>query len=143
MPFRTALILENNPADLLIASSVAEVAGIQNVHTFATLAQAQAFLEHGLRGENPLPDVMIIDLDLGQESGFELLRFWRTNPRLESIPVIVWTVLGPAHYQQMCDVFRVSRFLGKWEGQTALRDCLINFADATSQSGKTLSTEAR
>jgi CheY-like chemotaxis protein len=132
MSFKSVLILENDPADLLVATSVVEVLGIDHIHAFATLAGSQTFLESGLRGEIALPDAMIIDLDLGHESGFELLRFWRMNPPLESIPVIVWTALGAAHYREMCEVFRVHRFLGKWEGQAALRDCLISFAEAVA-----------
>ena len=33
-------------------------------------------MEQGLRGEEPLPNALILDVDFGLDSGYELLRLW-------------------------------------------------------------------
>ena len=75
-----------------------------------------------LKGEVPLPDGIVLDLDLGHESGFELLRFWHSTPRLSSIPVMIWSVLD--NEKQICELFKVNSFVSKWEGPKAFRDAL-------------------
>jgi len=52
-----------------------------------------------------------------------LLRFWHSNPALRTIPLIVWSILGEEQ-KQMCSLFKVKQFVGKWEGNDALQDAL-------------------
>ena len=56
----------------------------------------------------PLPDLIILDLDLGYESGFELLRFWHRNSELSSIRLIVWTAMGEEQ-QHICRLVQSQR----------------------------------
>jgi hypothetical protein len=52
-----------------------------------------------------------------------LLRFWHSNPALRSIPLIVWSILGEEQ-KQMCSLFKVKQFVGKWEGSEVLQSAL-------------------
>jgi DNA-binding response OmpR family regulator len=117
------LLVEDQPSDLKIATSTARAAGISVVEAQTSLLGARSFLERGLRGEIPLPDGIVLDLDLGYESGFELLRFWHSTPRLSSIPLLVWSILGQEQ-REICSLFKVSEFVSKWEGMTAFREAL-------------------
>ena len=76
-----------------------------------------------LRDKARLPDGIVLDLDLGYDSGYELLRFWHSTPALSKIPLIVWSVLGEEQ-RGMCNLFKVNCFVGKWEGAAAFRDAL-------------------
>lgn len=121
------LIVEDHPNDLRIATMAAEGAGFTSIEARSTAVLAKAYLDQGLEGKHPLPDAIVLDLDLGYDSGFELLRLWHGNPELAKIPVVVWTVLGD-HYREICRMFKVSAYVNKGEGGTVLRQALSGLA---------------
>ena len=125
------LLVEDQPQDIRIAADTAQSVGISKVEARTSIQAARNFLDAGLRGEGALPDGIILDLDLGYESGYELLRFWHSTPRLFQIPVIVWSVLGEDQ-REMCRLFKVSRFVGKWEGAEVLREALVQLGKPSS-----------
>jgi len=117
------LIVEDHANDLHMAARAAEAAGFSQVNARASAETAKEYLETALRKGEPLPDAIILDLDLGYDSGFELLRFWHGNPRLAKIPVIVWTILGD-QYREVCRMFKVSAYVYKGEDISVLRQVL-------------------
>lgn len=114
------LIVEDQPGDLKIAAQVAASLERAQVEARSTAAGARIYLEEALEGQHPLPDMIILDLDLGYENGFELLRFWHANGRLRNTQVVVWTILAKEQ-QEMCRLFGVKSVVPKWEGAAALR----------------------
>ncbi len=122
-PLKRLLVIENEPKDIQIAADAARSVGISEVEARTTLDAAKSYLERGLAGQGPLPDGIVLDLDLGYDSGYELLRFWHSTPALSKIPLIVWSVLGEEQ-RGMCNLFKVNCFVGKWEGAAAFRDAL-------------------
>ncbi len=117
------LIVEDQPNDLRIAAAAAQESGFSGVELRSSTTAARQFLEKALNGSDGLPDAIVLDLDLGYESGFELLRFWHSDPRLSKIPVVVWTVLGD-QYREICEMFKVSGYIDKGAGIAALRNAL-------------------
>lgn len=117
------LVVENEPKDLKLAAETARSLGIVEIEGRTTFDTAKAYLDKGLSGEGPLPNGIVLDLDLGHDSGYELLRYWHSTPRLAEIPLIVWSVLGEEQ-RNMCNLFKVKAFVGKWEGTGAFRDAL-------------------
>lgn len=124
-------LVENEPKDLRFATDTALSVGISAVEARTSVTAAREYLEKGLNGEILLPDGIVLDLDLGYESGYELLRFWHCNPRLAAIPLIVWSILGD-HQREICKLFNVSAYVGKWEGAAAFRDALANLGPTVS-----------
>lgn len=116
------LLIEDQPGDVRVAAAAAESLGIENVEACKTVHSALSSLEKGLSGQTPLPDAIVLDLDLGLESGFELLRYWHKTPKLNSIPAIVWSVVEAQ--REVCELFKVTSFVSKWEGIDALREAL-------------------
>lgn len=116
------LLVDDQSKDLMIASSIAESLGIQDVQAKNSIPNARKHLERALKGEVPLPDVIVLDLDLGLDSGFELLRMWHATPTLRNIPVIVWSVMEGQ--RQICELFKVRSFVPKWQGAPAFRAAL-------------------
>ncbi len=112
------LLVEDQPSDLQVAARTASAAGITELEARSTAQAAMLYLEKGLRAEQPLPDIIVLDLDLGYESGYELLRYWHSSPELKRIPLIVWTILGEEQ-KEICKLFKVSDYVSKWEGAAA------------------------
>ena len=114
------LIVEDQTADLRVAVGVVKALGVSLVEARTSITAAKAYLEDGLEGKHPLPDLMVVDLDLGYESGFELLRFWHGNPKLSNIHLIVWTVMGEEQ-REICRMFKVNAIVSKTEGAAGLK----------------------
>ena len=126
------LLVEDELKDLKFASDTARSIGIEEVEARTTLQAARGYLEKALQDEVPLPDCIVLDLNLGYESGYELLRYWHSTPRLAQIPVIVWSILGDEQ-REMCKLFKVDSFVAKWEGAEAFRDALVKLQQSPSQ----------
>lgn len=118
------LIVEDDAVDVLSAASVARTLGLEHLRTFNSVSRAISFLHGCIEGRTSLPDVILLDLDLGQESGYELLRNWRTNPQLSKIPLVIWSALGD-HHRELCEIFKVTAFVPKWKGKDTLRQALL------------------
>lgn len=125
------LLVEDQQKDLQFAANIARSLGIAEIDAHTTSSGARAYLERALDGEGPFPDGIVLDLNLGFESGYEVLRFWHRSPRLSKIPVIVWSVLGDEQ-REMCKLFNVNYFVAKWEGDEAFREALSNLCQPTS-----------
>jgi CheY-like chemotaxis protein len=117
------LILENNPTDLRKAADFAKRAGFDELEVYRHASEATAYLQKGLAGRVPLPHAMVVDLDLGMEGGFELVRYWHSSPKLKSIPVLVWSILGNDQ-KAICRPFGVSQFVSKQDDPNVLRAAL-------------------
>jgi CheY-like chemotaxis protein len=117
------LLVENDAKDVRRAAEAARAAGFAEVEGKSSPQAARRYLEDRLVEHEGLPDGILLDLDFGYESGYELLRFWHGHPVLRSIPVIVWSVLGEEH-GEMCGFFKVKQFVGKWEGTDVLEAAL-------------------
>lgn len=51
--------------------------------------EASAYLRHAGRPGSALPDLVLLDLNLPNKGGFEILAEMKADPHLKSIPVIV------------------------------------------------------
>jgi len=121
------LIIEDQPNDLRIAAQVAAGCGFSEVEGRSSSLMARTHLERALAGEHPLPDAILLDLDLGHDSGFELLRFWHSEPRLSAIPLVVWTILGD-QYGEICRMFKVTAYINKGDDISLLRTALTGLS---------------
>jgi CheY-like chemotaxis protein len=122
VPVRHLLLVEDQSKDLIAALNVAESLGIEDINAKNSIWAARDYLEKGLQGEVSLPDAIVLDLDLGVESGFELLRMWHSTPRLAGIPLMIWSVVED--HRELCELFKVKLFVSKWQGIGAFRDAL-------------------
>jgi CheY-like chemotaxis protein len=131
MSLNRLLVVEDQPQDIRLAANTAESIGIREVEARTSAQAARNYLDDGLRGDCPLPDGILLDLNLGYESGYELLRYWHSEPRLSKIPLIVWSVLGDEQ-RHMCGLFHVDRYVAKWEGPEAIREALDSLGQSAS-----------
>lgn len=59
------------------------------------------------------PDIMILDVMLPKLNGFEILKLIKTDPLLQSLPVVILTAKGQAHDRQLADEIGADAFITK------------------------------
>lgn len=116
-------VVEDAAKDLWSAEDAARTVGFTSIIGYTSSEAALKMLSTMLSDFLKLPDAFLIDLDLGQDSGYEILRFRHATPKLSRIPALVWTRLD-GHHQHMCAVFGITRFVDKGDGLQALREAL-------------------
>ncbi|RMG28484.1 MAG: response regulator, partial [Bacteroidetes bacterium] len=72
--------------------------------------QALAFFE---QYADNLPAVILLDLNLPDINGTDLLRWIKSNPILKRIPIVVWSGAVQEHEKQMCKRLGVSKLVVK------------------------------
>lgn len=128
------LIVEDQPTDVRIAADVAQALGIA-VEARTSASAARLYLDGAIEGKHALPDLILLDLDLGYESGHEVLRFWHGHPKLARTRMVVWTVMGEAQ-QALCRLFNVTAVVPKWEGADSLRRMLQSLLPQRPESAR-------
>lgn len=119
----TLLIVEDTPKDARLAANLAQQAGFSAIQALTSSKLAEVRLANTIEDMAALPDAIVLDLDLGVESGFEVLRFCHRNRLMQQIPVIVWSVMGE-HESDICGLFGVREFVSKQDGPAALLEAL-------------------
>jgi CheY-like chemotaxis protein len=78
-----------------------------------------------------IPDVVLLDINLGHEDGLALVAWMRGNPRVSSVPVIAVTAHAMVTEQQRIYQSGCNACLSKPIDFIALRDCLRLYLGAT------------
>jgi CheY-like chemotaxis protein len=131
------LIVEDQPRDLRTAKSAALLSGFTDIECRNSSSNVLELLKKRVKEGEPLPDAILVDLDLGLENGYEVLRFRYSNPELMKIPVLVWTHL--LEKREICELFGVKLFIEKADGAKALRKGLDELRLlATQESGESV-----
>ena len=91
---RPILLAEDSHDDAFVVRSTLKRAGVLNpVHVVTDGAKAVAYLQgEGIYADRdlfPLPDVLLLDLKMPKLSGFDVLEWWRSQPQLSNMLVVV------------------------------------------------------
>jgi DNA-binding response OmpR family regulator len=117
------LIVEDTPSDVRQSTAVVKKLGADDIITQDNIAATLLFLQDVVEGSKPAPDLILLDLSFPRESGFEVLRYWKSNAKLNGIPVVVWTVMGDTE-KTLCEFFGVEHVVPKWAGPKELEAAL-------------------
>ncbi|MGZ4828161.1 MAG: response regulator [Candidatus Angelobacter sp.] len=120
------LIIEDTPSDVRQSTAVVKKLGAQDVITLNNIPAAILFLQDVVEGTKEAPDLILLDLSFPRESGFEVLRYWKSNAKLHDIHVVVWTVMGDTE-KKLCQFFGVEHVVPKWAGPKELETALRTF----------------
>jgi DNA-binding NarL/FixJ family response regulator len=106
---RRCLLVDDNAAFLEAASGVLRREGVTVVGTASNIADA-------LREARALrPDVVLVDIGLGDESGFDLARLLARDGQDGSAEVIMISTRAETDYTELIDESPVAGFLAKSE----------------------------
>jgi hypothetical protein len=122
------VLIEDTPSDLVKGLRILKSLNISEPVIMTSVDRAMLYLEEVVAGEQPCPNLMILDLDFGIESGFEILRFRKTHPILQASEVLAWTIMGDKE-KEFCRLFGVACVISKQDGEVALenglRSCIV------------------
>ena len=116
-------VVEDSVRDMRTVEDAARSVGFRAVIGDRTVRGAITRLSTTASDSSVLPAAFLIDLDLGDESGYEFLRFRHNKQELARIPAVVWTHLD-THHQELCDLFGIQEFVDKGDGLEALTSAL-------------------
>lgn len=87
------LLVEDNPGDIRLTQEVLRGCRVRNRLSIVEDGEtAIAFLTHTEPYDHaPLPDLILLDLNLPRRSGLEVLQIIKSTESLKHIPVIVFT----------------------------------------------------
>lgn len=123
---RRVLIVEDTPSDVRQSTAVVKKLGAEDIITMNNIATAILFLQDVAEGTKVAPDLILLDLSFPRESGFEVLRYWKSNAKIHEIRVVVWTVMGDTE-KKLCEFFGVEHVVPKWAGPKELEAALRTF----------------
>ena len=119
----SVLVVEDDLTDLGTASGLLTELGVEKVESATTVGAALNYLEDVAERKREAPALIVLDLSFGYESGFEVLRRWKSDARLKAIKVVVWTQMGERE-QELCKLFGLQHVVSKWDTTMDLRTAL-------------------
>lgn len=87
------LLVEDNEGDILLTTEALESMKIANqISVVKTGKEAiDRITQTGVHGETPLPDLILLDINLPVKNGLEVLSSIRSNDKTKTLPVIMLT----------------------------------------------------
>jgi two-component system, chemotaxis family, response regulator Rcp1 len=87
------LLVDDNPGDARLTAEALKDSGVDSVlHTARDGVEAIEFLRRrGDYGDAPLPDLILLDLNMPRMNGRQVLAEIKEDPALKGIPVVVLT----------------------------------------------------
>ena len=104
------LLIDDNRGDALLAAHAFKTASFDTRLTHADTGETALRL---LREVEPLPDIILLDLQLPQMSGMDVLTSLKSDDRLKHIPVIVLSNSGDSHNVTRCYQHHASAYVIK------------------------------
>ena len=102
------LIVDDSPRFLIAARGLLEREGVSVVGTALTATQAAQLVDQ------THPDVVLVDIDLGGESGFDVIRRLQHGDKL-SLPAILISTHAEQDYADLIDDSPALGFMAKTE----------------------------
>ena len=122
---QTMLLVDDSEDDLSLMKHACHAARFRaTLHTVNSGEEAIAYLSgegaYADRGKFPLPVVMVLDLNMPRENGFEVLAWVRAQPGLKRLAVIVLTASSRPEDVEMAFDSGASSYLVKPATMAAL-----------------------
>lgn len=105
------VLVEDNPADVMLLKESFAHAGLScRLTHFDNGESALNFLD---KKATPLPDLMVLDLNVPKRSGQEVLRTIRGDERLKDLPVVVVSSSDAPRDRDAVTALGIRRFITK------------------------------
>ena len=127
------VVIDDSTESLRVAARILSELRAENPILFKDVKRALQYLEGVVAGEDPCPDLLVLDLDFGMDSGFEVLRFYKTYPKLAQCKIVVWTQFAESQ-QELCRLFGIDHVVPKDRGERKLLEVLTEVTKPFTQS---------
>ncbi len=112
------LYVEDEENDRFLMQFAFEKAGLETAlrmvnHGQAAIDYLSGAGEYGDRAQNPLPAVVLLDLNLPEVHGFEVLKWIRAEPAHRTLPVVVFTSSAREEDRRQAELLGASDFVQK------------------------------
>ena len=107
------LVIEDTAQDRTIVEDVLESLGVTDVKTVIDGGHAIDLLTERMASGDPLPDAVLLDLNLPLVSGHEVLRFCKKTPQMKGSKVIVLSRLSSENEIQVCYYMGATKYIQK------------------------------
>lgn len=128
------LLLEDLDSDASEIESALSQIGDFQVKRFDVASRAVEYLSDVLHTNSELPALIVVDLNLSNSSGYELLRFYHATPRLAETPVTVWSVLDGETDKKLTTWMGAKKLISKNSGPVTLRKSLSSLLKIGSET---------
>ncbi len=116
------LLIEDDDADAKQALTIFNTLDLE-VQSAVNVLAARNYLEDVAAGTQPAPHLIVLDLEFAPESGFEVLRDWKSNPALQTIQIVVWT-RAREQERKIAAYFNIAAVVQKSHGPKQSEDAL-------------------
>jgi CheY-like chemotaxis protein len=121
---KVILLIEDEISASDVCTKALHELGYDGVQLITQVMAAEQHLADIVSGLTEAPAAIVLDLGLGLDSGFTVLRTCHAQPKLQQVPVLVWT----KHTDQLAKTFSnylgVKLFLVKSGDERELRQAL-------------------
>jgi len=109
------LLVEDNPADVRLACEVLEEAGVSGSLLIARDGEQalKMLFRQDEHASSPVPDLILLDLNLPRKSGLEVLLQVKQSSELRRIPVLILTTSRAESDVRACYDAHANAFLTK------------------------------
>lgn len=121
---KSILLVEDKASDSDRCRAVLHELGYDGIELITSLDLALEYLEDVLERLTHPPDAIILDLGLGYDSGFDILRKCNDHPLLQSVPILVWTKQSDENAEAFSIYLGAKDFLVKTRDLGPLRAAL-------------------
>ena len=128
-------MVEDLDSDVRELQAALREIGEFELRSFRVASQAVEHLSSTLADGGEKPKLIIVDLNLPNSSGYELLRYYHSHPNCHEIPLVVWSVMDGETQQKLTTWMGAKKFISKNSGPTTLRKSLATFL-APESTGK-------
>lgn len=118
MNTRAVLYVEDEENDAFIVSHAWKKAGVVNaLHVVTDGEQAIQYLRgqgpYGDREKHPMPCLVLLDLKIPKLNGFDVLKWIRESPSIQTLPVLILTSSNQPSDIHQAYSFRANAYLTK------------------------------
>ncbi|HWS18731.1 MAG TPA: response regulator [Candidatus Elarobacter sp.] len=121
---KVILLIEDQPAFSDTCTKDLHDLGYDGVQLITRMLEAENHLDDIVSSLIEAPAAIILDLGLDKDSGFTLLRKCHAEPRLQKVPILVWTKHTDDLSKMFSDYLGVKDFLVKSGDPQKLREAL-------------------
>ena len=111
---RSIVLAEDNPGDVFLVREALLAAGLDfDLTTIEDGEEVLRYFENVDGGSRPLPDLLLLDLNMPKCSGDEILQQLRAMPATASLPVVVLTSSAHPKDREVATALGVEQYFTK------------------------------